>query len=408
MRALHARGPLARAALVAHTGLSRPSVSVAVAALLASGVVEEVLGSPSGRGRPSRLVRLSTRRADAVGIEIGRRHVAVAVADATGAVVAADAQDADPATTVEERAVRALGRLEEVCAVQGIGLGSVRRVAVGTPGPRFVVPGGGGVDFGLARLEREHAAVQEIVSGRFGVPVDIGNNIRYTAVAEAHRRDPAIDLVYLRVDQGVGGGVVHRGEAATGALGAAGEMGHVSLDPLGERCPCGGRGCLELVARLPAVVRAAGARDVADLREHATGPEAARAIRAAATAAGGVLAGVLAIANPSVVVVGGSVAGLPGFLPRLEAVARDAAPSWATLGLAVEAADTDHLLGAIGAATAASAELQALLPRLPRRAGTEPRGAGTEPGAGRASGPAAGGPGTPLQMPGTPLQRRDA
>jgi predicted NBD/HSP70 family sugar kinase len=362
LRALHARGPLSRTAIGARTGLSRPSISAAVAELLASGIVEEVVAAPSGRGRPSRVVRMSTRRAATIGIEIGRRHVAIAVADATGAVVIADAQDVDPLTTPEARAARALGWLDDLCAAQGVTLDAVRRVAVGTPGPQFAVSGKGIIDFSLTRLEKERAEVQAIVSGRFGVPVDIGNNIRYTAVAEAHRRDPSIDLVYLRVDQGIGGGIVHAGEAATGALGAAGEMGHVSIDPLGDRCPCGGRGCLELVASLPAVVRAAGAEDVNDLLDHAGEADSARAIEGAATAVGGVLAGVLAIANPAVVVVGGSVAALPGFLPRLEAVARDAAPSWATLDLTVEGADTDHLLGAIGAATAAYAALQDALP----------------------------------------------
>lgn len=362
LRALHTHGPLSRTQLGAQAGLSRPSVSAAVAELLARGIVEEVAAAPSGRGRPSRVVYMSTRRADTVGIEIGRGHVAVAVTDATGAVIIADAQDIDPLMSIEERAAHALRWLDGICADQGIVLESVRRAAVGTPGPQFTALGKGSGDFSLTRLEKEHAAVECTVSRRLGVPVDIGNNIRYTAVAEAHRRDPSIDLVYLRVDQGVGGGIVQEGEAATGALGAAGEMGHVSIDPLGDRCPCGGRGCLELVACLPAVIRAADAHDVNDLRNRAAEPMPSRAIDAAATAAGGVLAGVLAIANPAVVVVGGSVATLPGFLPRLEAIARDAAPSWATLDLTVEAADTDHLLGAIGAATAAYAALQDALP----------------------------------------------
>jgi predicted NBD/HSP70 family sugar kinase len=365
LRALHEGGPLSRTAIGASTGLSRPSVSSAVAELLAGGIVEEVSAAPSGRGRPSRAVRLSTRRADTIGIEIGRRHVAIAIADATGTVVVADAHDVDPSMTPEGRTRHALAWLDDLCAAQGITAEAVRRVAVGTPGPQFTVPGKGSADFSIARLEKERADVEAIVSGQFGVAVDIGNNIRYTAVAEAHRRDRSIDLVYLRVDQGVGGGIVHEGEAATGALGAAGEMGHVSIDPLGDRCPCGGRGCLELVAALPAVVRAAGAHDVDDLLNRAGEPGPAQAIEGAATAVGGVLAGVLAIANPAVVVVGGSVATLPGFLPRLEAVARDAAPSWATLGLAVEAADTDHLLGAIGAATAAYAALQDAHPLRP-------------------------------------------
>jgi predicted NBD/HSP70 family sugar kinase len=70
-----------------------------------------------------------------------------------------------------------------------------------------------------------------------------------------------------------------------------------------------------------------------------------------------VLAAVLTIANPAVVVIGGSVASLPGFRERVEAVARDAAPTWAPIDLVVDAATTDHQQGAVGAATAAFAAL---------------------------------------------------
>lgn len=206
---------------------------------------------------------------------------------------------------------------------------------------------------------------------QLGVPVSVGNNTRYTALAEADRRRAAglsvDDLIYLRVDEGIGGGIVTGGELQTGAWDAAGEMGHVSVDVNGAPCFCGGRGCLELVAALPAVIRAAGAADLDDLRERsAWDPVAAAAIDDAARATGGVVAGVLAVVNPSVLVIGGSVASLPGFIDRVEAVARATAPSWATLDLVVEAAATDHLLGAIGAAAAGHAALESAIPLFTR------------------------------------------
>lgn len=363
VRALFATGPLDRADLVRTTGLSRPSVSAAVADLLDAGIVEEVAEAPAGRGRPSKRVRLSTRRAHGIGIELGRRHVAVAIADATGAVVASDTVDADPASSLAARADAALHLTASIASAHAIDLGGVHRVAVGTPGPRFAAAGRTAADFNLARLERERASVAAVVADRFAVPVEIGNNTRYTALAEARRRGRGIDLVYLRVDEGVGGGIVLHGEPVTGTLGAAGEMGHVSVDPLGDRCPCGGRGCLELVSSLPAVIRAADARDLDDLREHATDHAATAAIERAATATGGVLAGVVAITNPAAVVVGGIVATLPGFLPRVAEVVRDAAPTWATLDLVIEPALADHVLGAVGAATAVAAEPDDLILR---------------------------------------------
>lgn len=371
---LHVEWPLTRAAIGLATGLSRPSVSGAVAALLEAGVLEEVTEAPVGRGRPSRSLRLSTRRADAVGLELGRRHVAVAVTDPTGAIVASRAVDAAPTTSLVERAGSALALLDELAVERELDLTAVRSVAVGTPGPRFSPTGRYGADpsrtapvvsltsFDVGRLERERAAVIERVTQRFDVPVEVGNNTRWTAVAEARRRGTETDLVYVRLDEGVGGGIVEHGEPATGTAGAAGEIGHVTVDPLGDRCPCGGRGCLELLASLPAVLRGAAVRDLADLVDRIDDPAVRAVIDRAAVATGEVLAGLLAVANPAVIVVGGAVAELPGFLPRLGEVARDASPDWAAIDLVVEAADTDRVLGAVGAASAASASLDVLVP----------------------------------------------
>lgn len=362
---LRVAGAMNRATIGARTGLSRPSVSGAVTTLVADGRAEEIETPAVGRGRPSRQVRISRRRVDVVGIEIGRRHVAVAGVNATGEVVAAETVLADPNRTLAERTSVALDLLDDVAVRRQLDLSRLGRAAVGTPGPRFSTAfragNGAGAD-SLSRSERDRALVAELVGRRLEVRVDTGNNTRYTALARSHTRadDLGEDLVYLRVDEGVGGGIVLNGRLVAGAWGAAGEFGHISIDPLGAGCPCGGRGCLELTAALPAVVRASGAADETDLREHAERPGYASAILAAATATGGVLAGVLAATNPRLVVIGGAVAELPGFLDRVDQVARAAAPAWAVLDLVIEPASTDHLLGAIGAAVAAWVERERL------------------------------------------------
>ncbi|PZF53305.1 hypothetical protein DEJ23_14890 [Curtobacterium sp. MCSS17_008] len=374
LAALYREGPLTRAALCAITGLSRPSVSAAVGTLVATGVAEERTEPAAGRGRPSRRVRLSTRRADTVGIELGRSHVAVALADLSGVVFTTAVEDIDAASTMIERCNAALAVLDRAAADGDIDMREVRQVAVGTPGPRFhadasrtavpprSAPLGSLAAFDVGRLERERSEVAQLLMDRFNVPVVVGNNTRWTAVAEAHRRGNNLDLVYIRLDEGVGGGIVESGEAATGTAGAAGEVGHISVDPLGDRCPCGGRGCLELVASLPSVLRAAGARDIDDLLAHIDEPQVHAAVDRAAVAAGGVLAGLLAATNPAVLAVGGAVAELPGFLSRLDQVARDASPDWATIDLVIEPAGTDRILGAVGAATAAAATLDVVVP----------------------------------------------
>ncbi|MDA8438433.1 MAG: ROK family protein [Propionibacterium sp.] len=375
MRALSTRGPSTRADITADTGLSRPTVSRTVAMLLSDGAIEEVKDADyAGRGRPAHLVRLSSRRADTLGIELGRGHVAFAVTDVSGRVVLSASRDTNAVSSLIDRAREALAFVVAQTAHAHVELGKLRNVVVGTPGPRYRHPDAHpAIDVSLARLARERALVADLIMRQLGVPVSVGNNTRYTALAETNRRRTAglsvDDLIYLRVDEGIGGGIVTGGELQAGAWDAAGEMGHVSVDVNGAPCFCGGRGCLELVASLPAVIRAAGASDLDDLRERATtDPVAAAAIAGAATATGGVIAGVLAVVNPSVLVIGGSVASLPGFIDRVEAVARATAPSWATLDLVVEAAATDHVLGAIGAAAAGHAALEGAIPLVNRDA----------------------------------------
>lgn len=299
------------------------------------------------------LVAIDESRAELVGLEIGRAHVAIAVADGADTVVARQDRDIAPSSGVVARAEAALELLTEVSDEQGIDLATVRGVAVGTPGPKFNAEGHRPADLALARFTRDRADVAAYLGARFGVGVRVENNTRYTALGETASDIAAgsRDVVYLRVDEGVGGGVVVDGALVSGSWGTAGELGHVCVDPEGPRCACGGRGCVELVASLPALLATTGSADLAELTgklgAHDAGAEVAldRAVRAAAQA----LAGALAVLDVSVVVVGGRVAQLPGFLAQLDHVVRDAAPSWCAAELTVRRACDDRTAGARGA-----------------------------------------------------------
>lgn len=371
MQSLLIRGISTRAEIANDTGLSQPTVSRTLATFLSDGTIEQVRDpNHVGRGRPVHLVGISSRRADTIGVELGRRHIAFAITDVSGRVVLSATRDTKAASSLVDRSREALSFLKAQAADTGIDLTKLRNVVVGTPGPRYRNPENHKtIDVSLARLSRERTLVSKVFTGALRAPVSVGNNTRYTALAEIGRRLAAglsVDtLIYLRVDEGVGGGIVAGGELQAGSWDAAGEMGHISLDVNGASCFCGGQGCLELVAALPAVLRAAGAADLDDLQDRATrDPAAKTAIYDAATATAKVIAGVIAVVNPSVLVIGGSVASLAGFMGRFETVTRATAPLWATLDLVIEAAETDHLLGAIGAAAAGFAMLGGAMPLI--------------------------------------------
>lgn len=89
-----------------------------------------------------------------------------------------------------------------------------------------------------------------------GVPVAFLNDARAFAWAE-HSSGAASDVqsaVFITLGTGVGGAIALGGRILIGDLDSVGEMGHVPVDPRGELCVCGGRGCLETIASGSAIV----------------------------------------------------------------------------------------------------------------------------------------------------------
>jgi predicted NBD/HSP70 family sugar kinase len=134
------------------------------------------------------------------------------------------------------------------------------------------------------------------------------------------------DFAYIKLATGIGSGHIIRGEIYRGATGVAGEIGHTAIDPTGKPCICGLRGCLVTMIGTPALLERAGellaehpdtalagrAFDIRDLEEAALNgdPVALQVAREAAEHLGIVVAGLLNLMNPSMVVVGGDLAGL--------------------------------------------------------------------------------------------------
>lgn len=149
-----------------------------------------------------------------------------------------------------------------------------------------------------------------------GVPVRLHNDAVCVAVGE-HWRGAGRgvdDLLGMVVSTGVGGGLVLGGRLVDGASGNAGHVGHLVVEPDGPACGCGGRGCLEAVARGPAVVasaRAAGSPAVDGVALAALArdgdPVAVAALARAGAAVGRAVASAAALLDLRLVVVGGGV-----------------------------------------------------------------------------------------------------
>jgi N-acetylglucosamine repressor len=94
-----------------------------------------------------------------------------------------------------------------------------------------------------------------MVAERFKLPVYVANDSQAAALAEhVFTETRGANLIVLKVGQGIGAGIVLNGELFQGDRYGAGEIGHTVMDPGGDVCRCGRRGCLETVASSRAVL----------------------------------------------------------------------------------------------------------------------------------------------------------
>jgi predicted NBD/HSP70 family sugar kinase len=246
LQQLFREGPASRADLARTSGLTRVTVSDLVGELVADGLVEE-LGAPaeSRVGKPPTLVGLAADSTHIIGIDLSATdRMTGAVINLAGQVQARHELPLDGAVGAD--AVALVHRLAtDLIAMTGR---PVLGVGVGSPG---VVDADGTV-IDAPNLAWTDTPLAASLAEALGVPVFVANDAN-TAVLGEHTFGASGDggLMVLRIGTGVGAGLVLGGSLLHGHLGAAGEIGHVVVDPDGERCACSRTGCLETILAVP-------------------------------------------------------------------------------------------------------------------------------------------------------------
>ena len=312
---LRAAGPLTRADVAARLGLSRATVSSALTRLVRDGLAEDrdEPAPATARGRPPGLISLTRAAGVALGVDLGRRHVRVAVADLGHDVLAERHERFDVDWRPEESLVEIATLVEGACDDAGVRIDEALGIGLGLPAPldnegrpsaHSIPPGWMG-----------HLPADEL-SAQLGVPVAAENDANLGALAEAHwgAGRGHDSLVYVKAATGIGSGIVLGGSVFRGAGGTAGELGHTTTGDDGPVCQCGNRGCLEVRAGgaalvsqvLQSGVEVEGLPDlVARAREGHLGCR--RVLADAGDAIGLALATVVNLLNPDGIVLGGEL-----------------------------------------------------------------------------------------------------
>nr|WP_296067527.1 ROK family transcriptional regulator [uncultured Actinoplanes sp.] len=344
LRALIRHRRLTRAELAVEIGISKPTAGESVRRLTERGLVADTgerTAGGRGRGRVGSYYALAPTVGVALAITIAPRGVVAECLDVYGDIVASTVRPADPSRVASALEAAAA---EVTAAAAGTGAAQPVRLAV--------VSAADPVDRTTGRLVQlpdapflvgELDPVALLAPYVYG-PVVVDNDVNWAALAT---RDSA-DFAYLHLGEGLGCAIVNDGEVRRGRTGLTGEIAHlITVGP-------GGRAVrfIELFGELG--LRRGGSTAV-DVERLVAAGEETRAVVGAAV--GGVIAAVIALADPQVVVVGGSwgpalagdiraaVAGMPRQVP-----VRTASPQTDPVLAGVRAAALSHLRAGVMAA----------------------------------------------------------
>jgi predicted NBD/HSP70 family sugar kinase len=312
---IHRQGPISRAQAARVSGLSKPTVSLALTGLLDAHLVREVGRARGERGPSALLYELNPGAGWVVGIDVGRKWVRAAIADIAGTIVAR--RDERAKVSSAKTLIGQIGGIARRLAGEaGVRWEQVTHAVLGSPGVFDPAHGYVAMAPNLPGWGR-HGLV-EAVRDELGTNVNFENDVNLAALAEReHGHGRNVDnFVFLSVGTGIGMALVIDGRLHRGAHGAAGEVAYMPLgmgdphDPANRR-----RGAFEESAAAAGVIRIArgfGMRPpltperifMAARRGHVV---AKRVVEAEAARLALAIATVTPVLDPELVILGGGI-----------------------------------------------------------------------------------------------------
>jgi predicted NBD/HSP70 family sugar kinase len=242
---------LSRAELARRTGLSEAAVSRIVARLLHEGLVVAEGGEEATGGRPAIRLQLNEARFQAVGVDIQNWETRISLGTITGRILATRRFRTPPSP---EKALKLISeQVEELSASPADGFPEAVGVAV-----RGLVNS----ETGVAELGNDpswvRVGVKQLLSELLGRPVYVENNVRAAAQAEHDygltEMQNSRCLLFVKVDEGVGMGIILDGKLYRGPRMAAGELGQMVISDSEGTMRHDRPGCLEMLASDLAII----------------------------------------------------------------------------------------------------------------------------------------------------------
>ena len=245
-------GPMNKKQIQSVTGLSWGSVSALCADLLKREILCEEKTPQATAGRTPACLGMNGNRHLTVGLDAGFDHMTAVITDLAGHMLHCETRlvpDRNGAQILSD--MRAILR----SILKKIPQDSVAGIAVSLPGHMDAFRRGSVWSHLFGNFES--AGLSRMLENEFGVPVLLCHDPDSMASAEhllGAARD-VNDFLYIQLSLGIGMGIMTSGQIYRGKNGAAGELGHMTMNPRGERCHCGNYGCLETFSSVESILR---------------------------------------------------------------------------------------------------------------------------------------------------------
>lgn len=252
---LRRSGTASRTSLAAMTGLSKAAVGSVISELIEHRFVREVGPAAGSNGRPSIRVELNPQAGCVVSGELGVDFILVVCTNFAAEIIWRRREPITP--DMDQQTVIGLLRscLQAAASAGQASCGPLLGVAVGAAA---LVDRRTGTVLLATNMGWNRTGLQAALQESFDVPVYVDNEFNVAVMGEYYfgKARACSDVLYVGADIGMGGAILHEGELFGGQAALTGRLGHMTLDPNGEACNCGNRGCWETVVNRRAIFRA--------------------------------------------------------------------------------------------------------------------------------------------------------
>ncbi|NOU84538.1 ROK family protein [Paenibacillus sp. LMG 31460] len=260
--------PISRAEITKITKLSPTSVGRIVGELCEQGLVRETALTSVGVGRKAIMLDIDPQAVYTIGVDIGKKAIKFGVMEFSGELLHEErVEHVALQTTPEATAAVISETINLIIANKNLDKSKIIGIGIGVPG---VIDHERGIVQYSSTLGWRNIPLAQFIQDKLHILTVIDNDLKVKILAEyllgsaqGSRKTALIEL-----GTGVGSSLIIDGDIFRGGSNSAGELGHTTLDPNGNMCECGKRGCLQTYIDESAILHEANRiKETADIQQ---------------------------------------------------------------------------------------------------------------------------------------------